>query len=1269
MKSIILYVISCLALGTLNVLVFAQSKDTYQSWSLRHVEPSEVQRMLVELIGHSNDARIVANDETKEFLLLGPVKTQNIAARLISSVDVPDNDLSRVKDEPAELRTYSVDSAELNGRLELLRKSLGMNARISVLRRNNQILVMASPRIHRLARKLLSTGSVSNIDSSNTGHGRTFPGDTELVSVSDPSALFPDDMSRSGLRRTVTAVYQIQHYSVEQCQAALRRLLRDQLRVRKDGTVRYTSANDDQVILRFDAKNHTCEFSGHPAIVTQFVSLFELFERLQDRSIDESIRLVPLRNVRPEVLERALRLWRESQQTRDTLNGSQSSSNQLRTIQRVAFRPQDETADEETEKPEVERKPDKNDLRPPLSGVSVQPFPGLDVLAIQGKDADVQELIRIIREIERLSDQTVPEIEIYFLQHVHSGGLNLFIDQVLNALTEPLQGRVAVTPIGKPNALLIIGWGESVIAAKKLIAQLDQPVSPNSDMRIFPLKNAGVAEVVTALKQALERNGGLTPGVAVTPNPRTNSLIVYAPSRDMQEVERLIRHLDSKSSASVSKGRIIRLNNSLAIDVARTITTAIAAAAGGTAGRQASELEMLLVQPDGREIVASGVLNNVKLTPDARTNTIFVTGPEESLPLVERLIQHLDESPAASAVIKVFEIANGNAADLVTVLRTLFPATSVGSGVPPLATAEGETSLVPVRFSVDVRTNTIIATGTSSDLQVMQALLIRLDEVASQERVNQVYRLRNTPATAVAQAVNEFLQSERIVTQAAPGRQNPFEQIQQEVVVVPEEVRNQLIISATPRFFDQIMELVEGLDSKPPQVMIQVVLAEVDLSNFHEAGIELGLQDSLLFDRSLLGDLVETTVSSALSSPAGVVTTTQENIVAASNTPGFGFNNSPLGNSGSNRSLATAGQVAGQGLSHFSVGRTNTELGFGGLVLSASSENVSVLLRALDQSGSVEILSRPQIMTLDNQEAFIQVGQSVPRVASSSVTQFGQVNAVENTDVGLLLGVIPRINPDGTVVMQVDATKSEVGSEAQGIPIFVSTEGTVVRSPRVNITSAQTTVSASSGQTIVIGGLITTSNTTEHRKIPWLGDLPALGKLFRYDSYGNRRTELLIILTPHVVLGRGDSEYLKQVEMSRMSWVSSDVFEFLGSGPVGYPLSDDSGVKVIYPDGIPDLNSPVTPSIPEYHLGGHGSESVPVEPVQTPVADTIPSTSLNDLSIDNGDEEFDQVDFRRHSEDFDSDRTIPVVEDEHPAELPDENKRRRFFGIGPGGQK
>ena len=1200
MKTAILHIMLWLIFGVFNPIVSAQTNGQYRTWSLRYLEPSEVRRMLVELLGDSAQAaRIIADDEENQLLLKGPPKIQKLADQLIREVDRPESQLQDKHDEPKK-RTYEFNQDNLDVWLQLLRNALGQDARITADRHHSRIHIMGSPAVHKLVQELLGTASDAESGKNGVAVSQQSAEDTQIISVGEPSALFAGLGAPSA--GTATAVYQIEHHTASQCRTALKRLLADKFKIRPDGTARFTSVKSGQVQFRFDAKTQSCELAGDRDLVEQFVKLLEWFEKLQHHPPGQSTRLVPLRNVRPGVLNRAIRLWRESVKTRNVPDRSQSSRKGAGFFRTVALTQDEPSPSGPTiESPEGTEE-QKDGLRPPLSGVSVQPFPGLDVLALTGTDADVQELIRIIREIERLSEEATPQTELYFLKHVHAAGLHVFIRTVLDALTDPLQGRVALTPISKPNAVLIIGWGEAFESAKTLVVKLDQPVSPDSDMRIFPLENSGVAEVVTALQQAMSRTGGLAPSVAVTPHPRTNSLIVYASPRDMQEVERLIRHLDAKTSAAVSKGRVIRLKNSLATDVAATISSAITAAAGRPAGRHASELEMLLVQPDGREIVASGVLNDIVLTPDARTNTIFITGPEGSLSLVEQLISHLDQSSAASAVIKVFEIANGNAADLVIVLRTLFPVSATGSGVPDLATAEGESSLVPVRFSVDARTNTIIATGTSGDLQVMEALLIRLDEVASQERVNEVYHLRNTPATAVAQAVNDFLQSERIVNQAAPGRQNPFEQIQQEVVVVPETVRNQLIISATPRFFEQILELVKDLDSQPPQVMIQVILAEVNLSSFYELGVELGLQDSLLFDRSLLGDLVQTTVSSATSTPAGVVTTTQENIVAASNTPGFNFTNNLLGNSGSNRSLATASKTAGQGISHFSVGRTNTDMGYGGLVLSASSENVSVLLRALDRSGSVEILSRPQIMTLDNQEAFIQVGQSVPRIASSSVTQFGQTNTIQEEQVGLLLGVIPRINPDSTVVMQVDATKSEVGSENEGIPIFVSSDGAVVRSPRVNVTSAQTTVRAASGQTIVIGGLITTNNSTDHRKVPWLGDLPMVGKLFRYDSYSNRRTELLIILTPHVVLGSGDAEYLKQVEMSRMSWVSSDVFEFIGPDSDRYRPDNDSGVETIYPDLTSGLNTsvPASPAAPESG--------------QVPEADSNPGSLVKELS-------------------------------------------------------
>jgi general secretion pathway protein D len=160
---------------------------------------------------------------------------------------------------------------------------------------------------------------------------------------------------------------------------------------------------------------------------------------------------------------------------------------------------------------------------------------------------------------------------------------------------------------------------------------------------------------------------------------------------------------------------------------------------------------------------------------------------------------------------------------------------------------------VPLRFSLDGRTNSIIASGSAGDLQIVEALLLRLDEKDVKQRQNAVYRLKNSPAIAVAAAVNEFLRSERQVQLAAPQTLNLFEQIESEVVVVPEPVSNTLIISATPRFYEEILQLVEQLDAQPAQVVIQVLIGEVMLNNLNEFGVEIGLQDSVLFDRSLLG--------------------------------------------------------------------------------------------------------------------------------------------------------------------------------------------------------------------------------------------------------------------------------------------------------------------------------------------------------------------------------------------------------------------------------
>lgn len=846
------------------------------------------------------------------------------------------------------------------------------------------------------------------------------------------------------------------------------------------------------------------------------------------------------------------------------------------------------TVDPEKKEP-LPREP----LREPNTDVEVEILPDLDAIILRGRQRDVEQLRRIIEEIERLSAQTQPVIDVYLLRHVNCELLATLIQQASPDLLDSKQGRVSITPLVKPNALLLIGWGEAVGSIKELIARLDQPVSPETQFRVFRLRSAAAAAMASTVQGFFAGRTGLAAQARVIADTRTNALIVQAAPRDMAEVALLIERLDQPQGEAVRQARLFKLANSLAADVAGVLQAAIGGARAGTAGAAApatgqktAALELLTLDDQQHRMIRAGVLDDVQITPDVRTNTLIVAAPAESMPLLAELIRQLD-SPAAVAQIKVFRITNGDAATQVNMLRALLPASAgagpAGANMPTLPGAEGETSLVPVRFSIDTRTNSIIAVGSQGDLAIIEALLIRLDQDQGQQRKNAVYRLKNAPASDVARAINEFLGSERRVQQVVPGILSPFQQIESEVVVVPEIVSNALIISATPRFFDDIRELVEKLDAEPPQVVIQVLIAEVSLSNTDEFGVELGLQDGLLFDRSLLGNLITTTTTAQQSTPSGIITATQQNIVSATNEPGYDFNQKLLGNSGSNQAVQNRNLIGPQGLSNFSVGRINDKLGFGGLVLSASSESVSVLIRALQESHRLRVLSRPQVMTLDNQPAFVQVGKRVPRITGSAINQIGQQNQLMLENVGIILGVTPRISPDNRVVMEVDAEKSEVGPVDEGIPVS-SSGNVVIKSPSINLTTAQTTVSALDGETIIIGGLITKSEDKLDRRVPWLSDLPLLGVLFRYNAVTRQRTEMLIILTPYIVRSPEDAERVRKAEEARMHWCLGDVTDVHGL-PAVATGHDEAQVPVVYPDRTPRGGMPksknVLPPLPE----------------------------------------------------------------------------------------
>lgn len=823
--------------------------------------------------------------------------------------------------------------------------------------------------------------------------------------------------------------------------------------------------------------------------------------------------------------------------------------------------------------------PNVTDQNSPLGPVRVDVVEGTNSLMLRGSPEDVERVLKIIEEIEEMERVSEPVIEVVMLQHIDSQALATLLLQVTQELSTRYGfGSIVAMPLVNPNAVLLVGLPTSVERAKSIISRLDQP-TPEDFMQfeVFRLRNAKAADALPVVQSLFTIEGeevvpGLGSRAQIFADTRLNALVVRATPRDMAEIRVLINEIDQQASDSVNEIRVFKLKNTVAADLDDVLQQAFTPSDDANNAANLSRLlKMVTIDSEGRQKLQSGVLTGSKVTAAPSANALIVTALPESMPLLANLIEQLDQSPDAGVELKIFSLKNGDAVALAATLDQLFATGQGGDG----GDGDQSTSLSALRVQVDERTNSIIVAGTPDDLLVVEAIVLRLDGTDARDRQNHVYRLNNKSAEDVALALNDWLRAERDVQGTAPGTASPFQQIEREVVVVPELASNSLIVSATPRYYDEVARLVRELDAQEPMVMVQVLIGEVELGDADEFGVELGLQDSVLFDRSLLSDLQQTTTTTITTQPGGGSTQVEQQVIQSANQiPGFNFGNpaNPLGNSGSDRSLATAGAVGAQGLANFAMQRVNPDLGFGGMVLSASSDSVSALLRALQETRHLEILSRPQIMALNNQEGSAFVGQDVPFIVGSNIDLAGlRTNVIQFRQVGLSLSVIPRISPDGLVVMSVIAEKSELGNIADGVPVSIAPDGTAINAPIVDLTRATTTVSAASGQTVVLSGLLTKRDFALHRRVPLLADIPLLGSLFRFDSTSTRRTELLIILTPHVVNNRFEAEMLKQVESARMNWCLSDVVQM--HGPVGLrsqgDLMGEAESELVYPEQIP----------------------------------------------------------------------------------------------------
>lgn len=290
-----------------------------------------------------------------------------------------------------------------------------------------------------------------------------------------------------------------------------------------------------------------------------------------------------------------------------------------------------------------------------------------------------------------------------------------------------------------------------------------------------------------------------------------------------------------------------------------------------------------------------------------------------------------------------------------------------------------------------------------------------------------------------------------------------------------------LIIVTDEETNERIQQVISNLDRPKPQVLIKVVFVQVT----HNDDLDFGVEGQ------------------------------------------YNHNVSSAGVNGS-----ATDPIAGQGSSAFGLA-SQTSGGFYKII----SDDLSLTLRAMATAGKTEILSRPSILARNSQQATIIVGQEVPFITNSRVTDNGQtINTVTYQDIGIILRVTPFITSEGLVEMIVQPEISTLSDRT--VPI-----SDTVSSPVIDKRSADTVVVTQDGKTIVIGGLIDKQKTKQVRKVPLLGDIPVLGHLFKRTIQSDTKTELLIFLTPHVVQSPADMAKLTGDEAAQMKFAPNSFGE------------------------------------------------------------------------------------------------------------------------------
>jgi general secretion pathway protein D len=354
---------------------------------------------------------------------------------------------------------------------------------------------------------------------------------------------------------------------------------------------------------------------------------------------------------------------------------------------------------------------------------------------------------------------------------------------------------------------------------------------------------------------------------------------------------------------------------------------------------------------------------------------------------------------------------------------------------------------------------------------------------APQDRELYLYTLENTSAKSVAKTINSILSKGFTPTPIGALRKGG---LSGPVQIVPDKSSNSLIISATPQDFAIIKSILRDLDRQPGEVYVKASLIEISTDKLNSLQV------------NLLGGVLN-------SNNSGVVGLTNYGMVN-------GVVNGIVGNTTTSSGTTISGAAGAasylSGLSGLTLGvLTGGTYTYNGVTY----PNVASLLNALQTDSDVRTLSTPEVLATDAQKAKIMVGEDVPFITGQSQTVGGNVmTMIQRENVGISLEITPHILAHDRVQLNVKQEVSALTNASQLI-------GTIAVGPTTTKRATKTILTVQSGQTVVIGGLISSTKTFTKSTIPFLGDIPVLGLLFSNTSNEKVRDDLLIFLTPYII--------------------------------------------------------------------------------------------------------------------------------------------------------